>query len=61
MSRNEGIIKTCSILGSCHYKMYKTVPECTYEGYCDWQLPHDSRTKEINPDADLDFPDYDEE
>ena len=34
-------------MGMCHYKISKTVPECNYEGYCDYQLPRDSRGKKI--------------
>jgi len=41
-------IKTCSVFGLCHYKISKSVPECNYEGYCDYQLPRDSRDKEVN-------------
>ena len=38
-------IKTCSICGNCHYKVVGKSIECKYEGYCDYQLPRDSRDK----------------
>ena len=43
MPKNKETIKTCSILGSCYYKVVGKHIVCKYEGYCDYQLPKDSR------------------
>lgn len=36
-------MKTCNG-GYCSYKLFGgSMPECSYEGYCDYQCPKDSR------------------
>ncbi len=36
--------KSCQVEGCCQYKkIYGSIFECQYDGYCDYQLPKDSR------------------
>jgi len=52
MPKNKETIKTCSILGSCYYKVVGKHIVCKYEGYCDYQLPKDSRGRDEKAQMD---------
>lgn len=40
--------KTCSA-EYCQYKTYGVFPGCSYDGYCDFQTPRDSRMQPLTP------------
>jgi len=41
-------MKTCNNKGDCEYKALGE-SKCTYEGYCDYQAPKDSRFISLHP------------
>ena len=45
---------TCSSNNSCSYKSITSLGcDCSYSGYCDFQLPRDSRPQRIFPPVSL--------
>ena len=44
-------MKTCTTLDPCAFKsLGGTFAECSYEGYCDYQTPRDSRVFHAFPE-----------